>query len=130
MAVASHYDFNIDTPWNELPEKIRKVLLFGSGNEAISFNILNEKGGYRSIKQSFEGIVNNLERRYYETESIHVKEELTKYQNNKECPSCNGSRLRMEAQCVTVGKYNIAEISRWQLRKCFSSPISLNAFSP
>lgn len=119
MAVASHYDFNIDTPWNELPEKIRKVLLFGSGNEAISFNILNEKGGYRSIKQSFEGIVNNLERRYYETESIHVKEELTKYQNNKECPSCNGSRLRMEAQCVTVGKYNIAEISRWQLRKCF-----------
>ncbi len=118
ISLAKHYKFDLETPFNELDPNIQQVLLYGSKGELVSFNILNERGGYRSIKQSFEGIVNTLERRYFETDSAHVKEELTKYQNNKACPDCQGSRLRKEAQCVTVGEYNLTAISSWQLKKC------------
>ena len=119
LSIAKHYNFDIELPWNQLGKETQQVLLYGSSGELVNFNILNEKGGYRSIKQPFEGIVNNLERRYFETESSHVKEELTKYQNNKECPECQGSRLRKEALCVMVGNFNIAAISKWQLKKSF-----------
>ena len=118
LSLAKHYKFDIDKPWNELDKKIQQILLYGSGDELINFNILNERGGYRSSKQTFEGVVNTLERRYFETDSSHIKEELAKYQNNRECPECHGSRLRKEAQCVTVGQYNLSAISAWQLKKC------------
>lgn len=118
LSLAKHYKFDIETPWNELPAKIQQILLYGSQGESINFNILNERGSYRSINQPFEGIVNTLERRYFETDSAHIKEELAKYQNNRECPECNGSRLRKEALAVTVGKYNLAAISGWQLKTC------------
>jgi excinuclease ABC subunit A len=118
LSLAKHYKFDIEKPWNELDKKIQQILLYGSGDELINFNILNERGGYRSIKQAFEGVVNTLERRYFETDSSHIKEELAKYQNNRECPECHGSRLRKEAQCVTVGQYNLSAISAWQLKKC------------
>ncbi len=118
VSLAKHYQFDIETPWNELPAKIQQILLYGSQGELINFNILNERGSYRSINQPFEGIVNTLERRYYETDSSHIKEELAKYQNNRECPECHGSRLRKEALAVTVGKYNLAAISGWQLKTC------------
>jgi|LauGreDrversion4_2_1035121.scaffolds.fasta_scaffold17510_3 excinuclease ABC subunit A len=119
LSLAKHYKFDIEKPWNELDKKIQQILLYGSGDELISFNILNERGGYRSSKQTFEGVVNTLERRYFETDSSHIKEELAKYQNNRECPECHGSRLRKEAQCVTVGQYNLSAISAWQLKKCY-----------
>ena len=118
VSLAKHYQFDIETPWNELPAKIQQILLYGSQGELINFNILNERGSYRSINQPFEGIVNTLERRYFETDSSHIKEELAKYQNNRECPECHGSRLRKEALSVTVGKYNLAAISGWQLKTC------------
>lgn len=118
VSIAKHYKFDIETPWNELDPQIQQVLLYGSQGELINFNILNERGGYRAITQPFEGVVNTLERRYFETDSTHIKEELAKYQNNRECPDCHGSRLRKEAQCVTVGKYNLSAISAWQLKKC------------
>ena len=118
LSLAKHYKFDIEKPWNELDKKIQQILLYGSGDELINFNILNERGGYRSSKQTFEGVVNTLERRYFETDSSHIKEELAKYQNNRECPECHGSRLRKEAQCVTVGQYNLSAISAWQLKKC------------
>ncbi len=119
LSLAKHYKFDIEKPWNELDKKIQQILLYGSGDELINFNILNERGGYRSSKQTFEGVVNTLERRYFETDSSHIKEELAKYQNNRECPECHGSRLRKEAQCVTVGQYNLSAISAWQLKKCY-----------
>lgn len=118
ISLAKHYKFDIEQPWSELGNDIQQTLLYGSQNELIQFNILNDRGGYRSIKQTFEGVINTLERRYFETESSHIKEELTKYQNNRECPECHGSRLRKEALSVTVGKYNLAAISMWQLKKC------------
>lgn len=118
LSLSKHYKFDIEKPWNELDKKIQQILLYGSGDELINFNILNERGGYRSSKQTFEGVVNTLERRYFETDSSHIKEELAKFQNNRECPECHGSRLRKEAQCVTVGDYNLSAISAWQLKKC------------
>lgn len=118
LSLSKHYKFDIEKPWNELDKKIQQILLYGSGDELINFNILNERGGYRSSRQTFEGVVNTLERRYFETDSSHIKEELAKFQNNRECPECHGSRLRKEAQCVTVGDYNLSAISAWQLKKC------------
>ena len=117
-SLANHYKFDIDKPWNELSPEIQQILLYGSQGEEISFNILNDRGGYRTSIQEFEGIVNTLERRYFETDSSHIKEELSKYQNNRTCPDCHGARLRKEALSVTVGKYNLAAISTWQLKKC------------
>ena len=118
VSLAKHYKFDIEAPWEELNKKIQQILLYGSQEELINFSILNERGGFRSITQPFEGVINTLERRYFETESAHIKEELAKYQNNRECPDCNGSRLRKEAQCVTVGKHNLPVISAWQLKEC------------
>lgn len=118
ISLATHYKFDLEIPWNELSETIQQVLLHGSKGELINFNIMNDRGGFRTTKQTFEGIVNTLERRYYETESNHIKEELTKYQNNRECPDCKGSRLRKEALSVNVGVHNLATISAWQLKKC------------
>lgn len=118
QSVAEYYKFNLDTPWQELNKDIQNILLYGSNEELIPMSIIHENGGFRKIKQKFEGILNTFERRYYETESNHVKEELAKFQNNKECPECKGSRLRKEALAVTVGKYNLAAISGWQLKQC------------
>lgn len=130
LSVANHYKFDLETPWNELTKDIQHILLYGSDNEQINFSVLNERGGFRSIKQSFEGIINTFERRYYETESNHVKEEMTKFQNNKECPDCKGARLRKEALAVNVGEYNLAAISTWQLRKCadYFSTLELSGY--
>lgn len=117
LSVANHYKFDLETPWNELPNSIQQHLLYGSNGELINFNIINDRGGYKNIKQPFEGIVNTLERRYYETDSNHIKEELAKFQNNRQCPDCKGARLRKEALSVTVGEHNLATISEWQLKK-------------
>ena len=86
--------------------------------EKIPFSYINERGRTAIREHTFEGVVPNLQRRYRETDSMAVKEELAKYQNNRECPECHGSRLRKEALSVTVGKYNLATISMWQLKKC------------
>ncbi|RTK97589.1 MAG: excinuclease ABC subunit UvrA [Neisseriaceae bacterium] len=128
QSIASHYGFDLDTPWNQLDKKHQDILLYGSQGEVLTFSSMNEKGSYRTHQQSFEGIVNNLERRYFETESNHVKEELAKFQNNKKCPDCKGSRLRKEALAINVGTHNLAEISDWQLRQCYEyfSNVELN----
>lgn len=118
LSLSNHYNFDLEKPWKDLDDNIKQILLYGSQGELINFNIMNDRGGYKVTKQAFEGIVNTLERRYYETESSHIKEELAKFQNNRECPDCKGSRLRKEALAVMVGEYNLAAISTWQLRKC------------
>jgi excinuclease ABC subunit A len=103
-SVARHYQFDIDKPFEELPEAARKVLLYGSGEQDIEFVYEAEgaRGKVRSVKRShpFEGILPNLERRFRETDSAAVREDLMRYQSAKPCPDCGGSRLRREARFV------------------------------
>ncbi|PMS21223.1 excinuclease ABC subunit UvrA [Trinickia dabaoshanensis] len=120
QSLAAYYEFDIDTPFEDLPEKIRKLILFGSGKEQIPFSYINERGRATVREHVFEGIIPNLERRYRETDSAAVREELAKYQNNQACPSCDGTRLRQEARFVRLGADGdaraIYEVSGWPLR--------------
>ena len=117
-SLASHYGFDIETPWENLPEAIREVVLHGSGKERIAFRYLSD-GGKAVIKEhAFEGIIPNLERRFKETDSLAVREELAKYRANQPCPACHGTRLRTEARFVLIGGRNLSEISRLPLGQC------------
>ncbi|CAD6512580.1 UvrABC system protein A [Paraburkholderia hiiakae] len=120
QSLAAFYDFDIDTAFEELPEKVRKILLYGSGKQEIPFSYINERGRTSVREHVFEGIIPNLERRYRETDSAAVREELSKYQNNQACPHCEGTRLRREARFVRIGGGEdaraIYEVSGWPLR--------------
>ncbi|WP_353190363.1 excinuclease ABC subunit UvrA [Pandoraea pnomenusa] len=104
QSLAAFYDFDVDTAFEELPEDTQKIVLYGSGDQEIPFTYVNEKGRTSVRSHAFEGIIPNLERRYRETDSVAVREELAKYQNNRACPDCEGSRLRREARFVKVGE--------------------------
>jgi excinuclease ABC subunit A len=117
QSLSEHYKFDLETVFEELPEKIQDVILNGSGSEQISFSYLNERGQINKKMHSFEGILNNLKRRYHETDSGTVRDELAKYLNMQICPSCEGARLRIEARHVKVGKKNIHEICHTPLKE-------------
>jgi excinuclease ABC subunit A len=117
QSLSEHYKFDLETVFEELSEKIQDVILNGSGSEQISFSYLNERGQVNKKMHSFEGILNNLKRRYHETDSGTVRDELAKYLNMQTCPSCEGSRLRIEARHVKVGKKNIHEICHTPLKE-------------
>jgi len=102
-SLAKHYEFDIDAPFENLPASAQEVVLYGSGKEKIPFAYINERGRTVIKEHTFEGVVNNLQRRYHETDSMAVKEELSKFINEKQCPECNGARLRVEARYVMVG---------------------------
>lgn len=102
-SLAKHYKFDVDVPFENLPEKSQQVVLYGSGKEKIPFAYVNERGRTVIKEHTFEGVVNNLERRYHETDSMAVKEELSKFINEQQCPECEGTRLRVEARFVKVG---------------------------
>jgi excinuclease ABC subunit A len=102
-SLAKHYKFDVDVPFENLPEKSQQVVLYGSGKEKIPFAYVNERGRTVIKEHTFEGVVNNLERRYHETDSLAVKEELSKFINEQQCPECEGTRLRVEARFVKVG---------------------------
>ena len=104
QSLSIYYDFDLEAPFEELPAKIQEVVLQGSGKDVIPFTYINERGRTTVREHAFEGIIPNLERRYRETDSIAVREELAKYQNNRPCPSCDGTRLRREARHVKVGE--------------------------
>ncbi|HEX9191759.1 MAG TPA: excinuclease ABC subunit UvrA, partial [Candidatus Deferrimicrobiaceae bacterium] len=100
--LASHYRFSLDVPFGKLPERVRDLVLFGSAGEPVRFAL--EEGDRRfSFTKPFEGVVNNLERRFRETDSEDVREELSRYMNNRPCRACGGARLKREALCVSVG---------------------------
>ncbi|GAB3507448.1 excinuclease ABC subunit UvrA [Pseudoxanthomonas daejeonensis] len=101
-SLAKHYRFDVDTPWQGLPDAVRQAVLYGSGEEVIGFTYLTESGGRAQRKHRFEGIINNLERRYRETESAAVQEELGKYISERACPDCGGARLNRAARNVFV----------------------------
>ncbi|HEY6895806.1 MAG TPA: excinuclease ABC subunit UvrA [Rhodocyclaceae bacterium] len=117
-SLAEHYKFDTATPFENLPEPVRKVVLYGSGKEPIRFRYLNERGHRSDRSHAFEGVIPSLERRYKETDSLAVREELAKYLNAKPCPQCAGTRLRLEARHVLVGGKNIADVSRLSLGLC------------
>ncbi|HSR62670.1 MAG TPA: excinuclease ABC subunit UvrA [Gammaproteobacteria bacterium] len=110
-ALSRHYKFNIDTPFNKLPKSIREYILFGSGDEEIEFEYLNERRGTIKRQHPFEGVIPNMQRRYRETDSIMVREELAKYQSHKPCPACGGTRLNTGARHVFINGYNLPEIT-------------------
>jgi len=118
--IALHFDFDLDTPFNQLDTKIQNVILYGSGKEIIEFKYLNSKGGTTSKQHKFEGIVNNIRRRYLETESRVVREDLSKYQNNRPCPDCEGSRLKLEARNVLIANKNLSTIATMSITEAFN----------
>jgi excinuclease ABC subunit A len=111
LSLSKHYGFDVDTPWHELPEAIQHAVLYGSGDDVITFNYLTDAGGRRQRKHRFEGIVPNLERRYRETESPTVREELARYISQQPCPDCGGERLNRAARHVFVAERNLPSVT-------------------
>ena len=122
-SIAKHYKFNLDTKWKKLPKKIQDVILYGSDEEEIKFHY---DDGYEKYdtKKTFEGVINNLERRYLETDSDWKREEISQYQSETNCEKCKGLRLKDEALCVKVNKLNISQVTSFSIeesQKWFSS---------
>ncbi len=111
QSLAEEYGFDVDTPWRDLPEKARKVILEGSGSKRIEFRYVNARGRTRVRKHAFEGVLNNMQRRYAETDSMAVREELAKYLSDKPCPTCNGARLNTAARHVRVAETTLPTIN-------------------
>ena len=110
-SLAKHYKFDIEAPYEDLPQKIKDIVMHGSGKEEIEFQYMNDRGDVVIRKHPFEGILNNMARRYKETESMSVREELAKNISNRPCADCGGSRLRPEARNVYIGNINLPQIS-------------------
>lgn len=127
-SLAKHYQFDIDTPFEALPKKIQDIVLHGSGKEEIEFQYMNDRGDVVLRHHSFEGILNNMARRYKETESMSVREELAKNISNRPCTDCGGSRLRPEARHVYIGQANLPDISEKSIGEAlnFVSELSLS----
>ena len=111
LSLAKHYGFDIDMPWEKLSAAIQKSVLYGSGDELVTFRYLTETGGNVQRKHRFEGIIPNLERRYKETESSAVREELAKFISQRPCPDCHGQRLNRSARNVFVADNNLPKIT-------------------
>lgn len=109
-SLADHYGFDLHAPFNSLPKKMQDVILKGSGRTEIEFKYINDRGDIRVKRHPFEGILNTLERRYRDTESNSVREELAKYISTKSCSSCGGTRLRLEARNVFIADTTLPEI--------------------
>jgi excinuclease ABC subunit A len=117
QSLAQHYRFDVDAPFEALPQASQDIVLHGSGEEKIAFRYPGEKGRSAVKEHAFEGILPNLERRHRETDSVAVKEELSKYLNQRACPECDGTRLRREARFVKVAGRTIHELSAMPLRQ-------------
>ena len=117
QSLARHYGFDIDTPFEKLPRAIQQRILYGSDDEEIEFVYLNERGHKTRRSHPFEGIIPNMERRYRETESNVVREELAKYLSHQPCPSCAGTRLRIEARNVFLADRNLPAVTNMSIER-------------
>ncbi|MEP2641672.1 excinuclease ABC subunit UvrA [Roseobacter sp.] len=121
-AIAKHYKFKQSTKWKDLPEKIQKVFLYGSGDDEIPFRY-DEGGRVYQVTRSFEGVIPNMERRYRETDSNWIREEFERYQNNRSCGACGGFRLRDEALAVKIGPagdaLHVGHVVQMSIREAF-----------
>ncbi|MFN3984047.1 MAG: excinuclease ABC subunit UvrA [Rhodocyclaceae bacterium] len=127
-SLAEHYGFDLEHAFEDLPEAHRQVVLYGSGKDKIAFRYLSDNGRMVAKSHPFEGIIPNLERRYRETDSIAVREELAKFRATQPCPACDGTRLRSEARHVLVGGQTLHALSRMPLGDCkrFFDTLSLS----
>ncbi|MCS6125516.1 excinuclease ABC subunit UvrA [Shewanella baltica] len=114
-SLAEHYKFDVEVPYEQLSEKVRKIVLYGSGKDSIAFKYINDRGDVVVRNHPFEGILNNMDRRYRETESNSVRDELAKFINTQACQSCGGSRLREEARNVFLGDINLPQLTTWSI---------------
>jgi excinuclease ABC subunit A len=119
QALARHYAFDVDTPFEELPQKVREIVLYGSGDEIIEFRYFGDNG-VQKRRHPFAGIIPNLERRYRETDSRIVREELSKYISQKACTACKGQRLNRGARHVFVDGTNLPTITAWPIEACLA----------
>jgi excinuclease ABC subunit A len=110
-SLAKHYRFDIETPFKNLRKSVQEIILYGSDDEEIAFTFVNDRGRRVTKRDVFEGIVSNMERRYHETESNTVREELSRYLTIRDCPDCKGTRLRLEARNVFIENYNLPQIT-------------------
>ncbi len=118
-AIARHYEFDKNTPWKDLPEKVQQVFLRGSGDEEIQFRY-DEGGRVYQVTRSFEGVIPNMERRYRETDSAWIREEFERYQNNRPCGACHGYRLRPEALAVKIAGLHVGEVVQMSIREALA----------
>jgi excinuclease ABC subunit A len=119
QAVADHYEFSLTDPFESLDEKHKDIVLYGSKGKSLSFKYINERGDIMERKHPFEGIIPNMERRYRETESNSVREELAKYLSQQPCNSCDGTRLRVEARNVFIEGTNLPSIADMSIADAF-----------
>ncbi len=120
QSLARHYHFDIEQPWQALDERVQQVILYGSEKESIAFHYPGERGRTAVKEHPFEGVVPNLERRYRETDSLAVREELAKLIALQLCPECGGARLRREARYVRLAEQSLHDISRWPLGRALA----------
>lgn len=125
-SLADHYDFDIDQPWEKLSAIHQQKILFGSDDEEITFNYINDRGTVFRRKHRFEGVIHNMERRYRETESNSVREDLSKYMATSDCPECAGTRLRKSARNVFVDNRRIEDIVSMPVGECYDYFEALN----
>ncbi|MCL1124628.1 excinuclease ABC subunit UvrA [Shewanella surugensis] len=114
-SLALHYQFDIEKPFEQLEKDTQKIILYGSGKQSIAFRYINDRGDVVVRNHPFEGILNNMDRRYRETESNSVRDELNKFINTQACQSCDGSRLREEARNVFIEDLNLPKLSKWSI---------------
>jgi excinuclease ABC subunit A len=119
QALSDHYGFDLDLPFDELAADIQKVILYGSGDEQITFSYSSERRGSYSRTHGFEGILPNMERRYKETESSLVREELAKFLGSRDCPDCDGERLNRAARHVLLGSERLPQITALPIGAAF-----------
>jgi excinuclease ABC subunit A len=110
-SIAKHYGFSLEDKWKKLPKKIKDIILYGSDEEEIKFNYDDGYEKY-SHKKTFEGVINNLERRFLESDSEWKREAIAEYQSDTACEGCNGNRLKEEALCVKIDNHNISEVTK------------------
>lgn len=118
-SLAKHYRFDIETPFKKLPKKIQDIVLYGSGEEEITFRYMQESGGTISRKHVFEGVIPNMERRYLETESSYVREELAKYLTQKSCIKCQGTRLKEAARNVFINEMALPQLTELSINDSY-----------
>jgi len=114
-SLAAAYNFDVDVPYRELPANVRKVLMHGSGRKAVEFRYVGQKGQVYQKTHPFEGILNNLDRRYRDTDSNSVREELMKYLSTRSCPTCEGARLNVAARNVFIDNKDLSKITEWAI---------------
>ncbi|MCW8451967.1 excinuclease ABC subunit UvrA [Legionella quinlivanii] len=118
-SLAEHYQFDIELAFEDLPESVQNIILYGSGKEEIEFRYHRSHGGYLVKKHRFEGVIPNMERRYRESDSSMMREELAKYLSSRPCQLCKGARLREEARNVFIDDINLPEIANYSIEKAY-----------